>query len=155
MFSYSKGESSDFKVFVHFQTTSLPVVVISNVSQLPSGWASILWYNMLVTEPRVWKTRDLVQGCCCWLLPLPGVGENSAKLHGTTEDLVWQENSHTYVPGMGTAIFLSVWTNSGSQWLYSFGCRGSITCFKMYAFVKWARIFLEQEHTADWPVDSH
>uniref|UniRef100_G1PF83 Signal transducer and activator of transcription n=1 Tax=Myotis lucifugus TaxID=59463 RepID=G1PF83_MYOLU len=34
------------------ETTSLPVVVISNVSQLPSGWASILWYNMLVTEPR-------------------------------------------------------------------------------------------------------
>lgn len=40
-------------VSVLFQTTSLPVVVISNVSQLPSGWASIMWYNMLVTEPRV------------------------------------------------------------------------------------------------------
>uniref|UniRef100_A0A5F9CKN5 Signal transducer and activator of transcription n=1 Tax=Oryctolagus cuniculus TaxID=9986 RepID=A0A5F9CKN5_RABIT len=34
------------------ETTSLPLVVISNVSQLPSGWASILWYNMLVAEPR-------------------------------------------------------------------------------------------------------
>uniref|UniRef100_A0A6Q2Z903 Signal transducer and activator of transcription n=1 Tax=Esox lucius TaxID=8010 RepID=A0A6Q2Z903_ESOLU len=33
-------------------TISLPVVVISNVSQLPSGWASILWYNMLTTEPK-------------------------------------------------------------------------------------------------------
>lgn len=32
---------------------SLPVVVISNVCQLPSGWASILWYNMLTTEPKV------------------------------------------------------------------------------------------------------
>ncbi|XP_060889115.1 signal transducer and activator of transcription 1-like [Labrus mixtus] len=31
---------------------SLPVVVISNVCQLPSGWASILWYNMLTSEPR-------------------------------------------------------------------------------------------------------
>lgn len=51
-------DSSDLKVLVLFQTTSLPVVVISNVSQLPSGWASILWYNMLVTEPRVWKTRS-------------------------------------------------------------------------------------------------
>lgn len=49
-------ESSALKVSVPFQTTSLPVVVISNVSQLPSGWASILWYNMLVTEPRVRKT---------------------------------------------------------------------------------------------------
>lgn len=32
---------------------SLPVVVISNVCQLPSGWASILWYNMLTTDPKV------------------------------------------------------------------------------------------------------
>uniref|UniRef100_A0AAY4D0E0 Signal transducer and activator of transcription n=1 Tax=Denticeps clupeoides TaxID=299321 RepID=A0AAY4D0E0_9TELE len=32
--------------------TSLPVVVISNVSQLPSGWASILWYNMLNSETK-------------------------------------------------------------------------------------------------------
>ncbi|XP_066200952.1 signal transducer and activator of transcription 1-alpha/beta isoform X2 [Saccopteryx leptura] len=37
---------------IDLETTSLPVVVISNVSQLPSGWASILWYNMLMTEPR-------------------------------------------------------------------------------------------------------
>lgn len=36
-----------------FQAISLPVVVISNVCQLPSGWASILWYNMLTTEPKV------------------------------------------------------------------------------------------------------
>uniref|UniRef100_A0A8C1YV77 Signal transducer and activator of transcription n=1 Tax=Cyprinus carpio TaxID=7962 RepID=A0A8C1YV77_CYPCA len=33
-------------------TTSLPIVVISNVSQLPSGWASIMWYNMLTSEPK-------------------------------------------------------------------------------------------------------
>ncbi|XP_048725686.1 signal transducer and activator of transcription 1-alpha/beta isoform X2 [Lepidochelys kempii] len=37
---------------VDLETTSLPIVVISNVSQLPSGWASILWYNMLTTEPK-------------------------------------------------------------------------------------------------------
>uniref|UniRef100_UPI003AAC0A26 signal transducer and activator of transcription 1-like n=1 Tax=Centroberyx gerrardi TaxID=166262 RepID=UPI003AAC0A26 len=37
---------------VRLETMSLPVVVISNVSQLPSGWASILWYNMLTTEPK-------------------------------------------------------------------------------------------------------
>uniref|UniRef100_A0A4W5NL62 Signal transducer and activator of transcription n=1 Tax=Hucho hucho TaxID=62062 RepID=A0A4W5NL62_9TELE len=35
------------------ETISLPIVVISNVSQLPSGWASILWYNMLTSEPKV------------------------------------------------------------------------------------------------------
>ncbi|XP_051885779.1 signal transducer and activator of transcription 1-alpha/beta-like [Pristis pectinata] len=37
---------------VDIETTSLPLVVISNVSQLPNGWASILWYNMLVSESK-------------------------------------------------------------------------------------------------------
>ncbi|XP_072835793.2 signal transducer and activator of transcription 1-alpha/beta isoform X2 [Pogona vitticeps] len=39
-------------LIIDLETTSLPVVVISNVSQLPSGWASILWYNMLTNEPK-------------------------------------------------------------------------------------------------------
>uniref|UniRef100_A0A3B5MDH2 Signal transducer and activator of transcription n=1 Tax=Xiphophorus couchianus TaxID=32473 RepID=A0A3B5MDH2_9TELE len=34
------------------QTCSLPLVVISNVSQLPGGWASVMWYNLLTDEPR-------------------------------------------------------------------------------------------------------
>lgn len=38
---------------VSWQTSSLPIVVISNVSQLPCGWASILWYNMLTSDPKV------------------------------------------------------------------------------------------------------
>ncbi|KAL7991555.1 hypothetical protein Chor_015811 [Crotalus horridus] len=37
---------------IELETLSLPIVVISNVSQLPSGWASILWYNMLINEPK-------------------------------------------------------------------------------------------------------
>ncbi|XP_073504050.1 signal transducer and activator of transcription 1-alpha/beta isoform X1 [Phyllobates terribilis] len=37
---------------VDLETASLPIVVISNVSQLPSGWASILWYNMLSSETK-------------------------------------------------------------------------------------------------------
>ncbi|XP_058889572.1 signal transducer and activator of transcription 1-alpha/beta-like isoform X1 [Acipenser ruthenus] len=37
---------------IDLETSSLPLVVISNVSQLPSGWASILWYNMLTNEPK-------------------------------------------------------------------------------------------------------
>lgn len=47
-----------------FQTTSLPIVVISNVSQLPSGWASILWFNMLSTDPKVFarKKKDVLSG---------------------------------------------------------------------------------------------
>ncbi|KAI4796361.1 hypothetical protein KUCAC02_027813 [Chaenocephalus aceratus] len=37
---------------IKLEAMSLPVVVISNVCQLPAGWASILWYNMLTTEPK-------------------------------------------------------------------------------------------------------
>ncbi|NXX28652.1 STAT1 protein, partial [Nicator chloris] len=37
---------------IDLETSSLPIVVISNVSQLPSGWASILWFNMLSTDPK-------------------------------------------------------------------------------------------------------
>lgn len=35
------------------QTHSLPVVVISNICQMPNAWASILWYNMLTNHPKV------------------------------------------------------------------------------------------------------
>uniref|UniRef100_A0A4W5RBE6 Signal transducer and activator of transcription 1b n=1 Tax=Hucho hucho TaxID=62062 RepID=A0A4W5RBE6_9TELE len=37
---------------VNLETTSLPIVVISNVSQLPSAWASVMWYNMLTSESK-------------------------------------------------------------------------------------------------------
>lgn len=35
------------------ETHSLPVVVISNICQMPNAWASILWYNMLTNNPKV------------------------------------------------------------------------------------------------------
>lgn len=38
------------------QTHSLPVVVISNICQMPNAWASILWYNMLTNHPKVSAT---------------------------------------------------------------------------------------------------
>uniref|UniRef100_A0A4W5RCS0 Signal transducer and activator of transcription n=1 Tax=Hucho hucho TaxID=62062 RepID=A0A4W5RCS0_9TELE len=34
------------------ETHSLPVVVISNICQMPNAWASILWYNMLTNHPK-------------------------------------------------------------------------------------------------------
>ncbi|CAL8288530.1 unnamed protein product [Lota lota] len=48
----SELQPSQSGLNIKLETLSLPVVVISNVSQLPSGWASILWYNMLTTEPK-------------------------------------------------------------------------------------------------------
>ncbi|XP_043939605.1 signal transducer and activator of transcription 3-like isoform X1 [Protopterus annectens] len=35
---------------INLETSSLPVVIISNVSQLSSAWGSILWYNMMCTD---------------------------------------------------------------------------------------------------------
>ncbi|XP_077473081.1 signal transducer and activator of transcription 4 [Stigmatopora argus] len=32
---------------IDLETCSLPLVVISNVSQLPAAWASVMWYNLL------------------------------------------------------------------------------------------------------------
>ncbi|XP_056610886.1 signal transducer and activator of transcription 1b isoform X2 [Triplophysa dalaica] len=37
---------------IDLSITSLPIVVISHVMQLQSAWASILWYNMLSSEPH-------------------------------------------------------------------------------------------------------
>ncbi|XP_052377909.1 signal transducer and activator of transcription 1 isoform X2 [Oncorhynchus keta] len=37
---------------VQLETMSLPIVVISNISQLPSPWASVMWYNMLTCESK-------------------------------------------------------------------------------------------------------
>ncbi|XP_063069749.1 signal transducer and activator of transcription 4 isoform X2 [Engraulis encrasicolus] len=37
---------------IDLATSSLPLVVISNVSQIPAGWASVMWYNLLTDEPE-------------------------------------------------------------------------------------------------------
>ncbi|XP_008323173.1 signal transducer and activator of transcription 1a isoform X2 [Cynoglossus semilaevis] len=65
---------------IKLEAMSLPVVVISNVCQLPSGWASILWYNMLTTEPKNLK----------FFMSPP-----SAKWSQLSEVLSWQFSSVT------------------------------------------------------------
>uniref|UniRef100_A0A673MNZ0 Signal transducer and activator of transcription n=1 Tax=Sinocyclocheilus rhinocerous TaxID=307959 RepID=A0A673MNZ0_9TELE len=37
---------------VPLETSSLPVVVVSNSSQQQSAWASVLWFNMLCSDPK-------------------------------------------------------------------------------------------------------
>ncbi|XP_066202475.1 signal transducer and activator of transcription 4 [Saccopteryx leptura] len=37
---------------IDLETSSLPVVMISNVSQLPNAWASIIWYNVSTNDPQ-------------------------------------------------------------------------------------------------------
>ncbi|GAA6084505.1 signal transducer and activator of transcription 4 isoform X1 [Tachysurus ichikawai] len=41
---------------IDLETCSLPLVVISNVSQLPAGWGSVMWYNLLTDDPKVRNT---------------------------------------------------------------------------------------------------
>ncbi|NXU61595.1 STAT2 protein, partial [Horornis vulcanius] len=38
---------------LELETTTLPFVIISNNNQLSSAWASILWFNMLSSDPKV------------------------------------------------------------------------------------------------------
>ncbi|NXU96218.1 STAT2 protein, partial [Cettia cetti] len=37
---------------LELETTTLPFVIISNNNQLSSAWASILWFNMLSSDPK-------------------------------------------------------------------------------------------------------
>ncbi|KAL1775290.1 signal transducer and activator of transcription 2 [Sigmodon hispidus] len=37
---------------MEMQTTTLPVVIISNMNQLSIAWASVLWFNMLSPDPQ-------------------------------------------------------------------------------------------------------
>eukprot|EP00069_Balaena_mysticetus_P019829 bmy_12551T0 len=37
---------------IDLETCSLPVVMISNVSQLPNAWASIIWYNVSTNDSQ-------------------------------------------------------------------------------------------------------
>lgn len=50
--SFSSAAFTDCVRF-SLQTSSLPVVMISNVSQLPNAWASIIWYNLSTNDPQV------------------------------------------------------------------------------------------------------
>ncbi|XP_070612044.1 signal transducer and activator of transcription 4 [Erythrolamprus reginae] len=38
---------------IDLETSCLPVVMISNVSQLPNAWASVIWYNLSTSELQV------------------------------------------------------------------------------------------------------
>ncbi|KAG7330798.1 hypothetical protein KOW79_004767 [Hemibagrus wyckioides] len=71
-------KQADFSIDI--TTTSLPVVVISHISQMPSAWASILWFNMLCTD---------YQNLGFFLNPPPMMWENLAKV------LSWQFSSVT------------------------------------------------------------
>ncbi|XP_053327826.1 signal transducer and activator of transcription 4 [Spea bombifrons] len=69
------------------ETNSLPVVMISNVSQLPSAWASIIWYNLFTAEPHMW-TPTQPQNLSFFANP------PSTNLNQLLEVLSWQFSSY-------------------------------------------------------------
>lgn len=44
------------------QTDTLPVVIISNMNQLSVAWASVLWFNLLSSDPQVGGGGQQVKG---------------------------------------------------------------------------------------------
>ncbi|XP_054199542.1 signal transducer and activator of transcription 4 isoform X3 [Homo sapiens] len=57
---------------IDLETSSLPVVMISNVSQLPNAWASIIWYNVSTND-----SQGLVSCQLCAYQRVPGPSYDS------------------------------------------------------------------------------
>ncbi|KAF3846000.1 hypothetical protein F7725_003078 [Dissostichus mawsoni] len=88
---------------IDLETHSLPVVVISNICQMPNAWASILWYNMLTNHPKnvnfytkppvgTWDqvAEVLSWQAVCKLLRLPDhLGQVLQGKHGWQRLLLW------------------------------------------------------------------
>ncbi|XP_063286237.1 signal transducer and activator of transcription 4 [Pelobates fuscus] len=72
---------------IDLETNSLPVVMISNVSQLPSAWASIIWYNLFTAEPQM-NTAAQYQNLAFFASP------PTASLNQLLEVLSWQFSSY-------------------------------------------------------------
>lgn len=78
------------------QTHSLPVVVISNICQMPNAWASILWYNMLTNNPKV-GAHPLETAV------VPHVGPRPPLSHLTEQPCHFQQNVNFFTkPPIGT-----------------------------------------------------
>lgn len=64
------------------QTHSLPVVVISNICQMPNAWASILWYNMLTNNPKVsWAPIFPETSRCLGAVTVPSAAHQAPPSH--------------------------------------------------------------------------
>ena len=64
------------------QTHSLPVVVISNICQMPNAWASILWYNMLTNNPKVSRAPVFPETPrCLGAVTVPGAAHQAPPSH--------------------------------------------------------------------------
>nr|XP_042716568.1 signal transducer and activator of transcription 4 isoform X8 [Chrysemys picta bellii] len=88
---------------VDLETSSLPVVMISNVSQLPNAWASIIWYNLLSKDsqnlgffnnPPTATLSQLLEVLSWQFSSYVGRGLNSEQLNMLAEKLMGQQISY-------------------------------------------------------------
>ncbi|MEE6490420.1 hypothetical protein FKM82_015874 [Ascaphus truei] len=84
---------------IDLETNSLPVVMISNVSQLPSAWASIIWHNLFTSEsqslaffanPPTASLNQLLEVISWQFSSYVGRGLNSEQLNMLGEKLIGQ-----------------------------------------------------------------
>ncbi|KAM5280202.1 signal transducer and activator of transcription 4 [Ctenodactylus gundi] len=86
---------------IDLETSSLPVVMISNVSQLPNAWASIIWYNVSTNDsqnllffnnPPSATLSQLLEVMSWQFSSYVGRGLNSEQLSMLAEKLTVQSN---------------------------------------------------------------
>nr|XP_020849283.1 signal transducer and activator of transcription 4 isoform X2 [Phascolarctos cinereus] len=87
---------------IDLETNSLPVVMISNVSQLPNAWASIIWYNLSTNDsqnlvffnnPPTAALNQLLEVLSWQFSSYVGRGLNSDQLNMLAEKLTVQQTS--------------------------------------------------------------
>ncbi|XP_074071577.1 signal transducer and activator of transcription 4 isoform X1 [Macrotis lagotis] len=88
---------------IDLETNSLPVVMISNVSQLPNAWASIIWYNLstnnsqnlvFFNNPPMAALSQLLEVLSWQFSSYVGRGLNSDQLNMLAEKLTVQQASY-------------------------------------------------------------
>nr|XP_047914163.1 signal transducer and activator of transcription 4 isoform X4 [Anser cygnoides] len=92
---------------INLETSSLPVVMISNVSQLPNAWASIIWYNLSTNDPQnlsffnnppAATLSQLLEVLSWQFSSYVGRGLNSEQLNMLAEKLMGEVTFHSVEP---------------------------------------------------------
>ncbi|XP_038604976.1 signal transducer and activator of transcription 4 [Tachyglossus aculeatus] len=92
-----------YGLVMDLETCSLPVVMISNVSQLPNAWASVIWYNLSTSDPQnlvfftsppVAPLNQLLEVLSWQFSSYVGRGLNSEQLNMLAEKLTVSQGSY-------------------------------------------------------------
>ncbi|EGW08592.1 Signal transducer and activator of transcription 4 [Cricetulus griseus] len=92
---------------IDLETSSLPVVMISNVSQLPNAWAAIIWYNVSTNDcqnlvffnnPPSVTLSQLLEVMSWQFSSYVGRGLNSDQLNMLAEKLTGEVRFHSVEP---------------------------------------------------------